>query len=192
MKRVVLTAVVLITMGGTALVRVAADDQTNSDEAKVKRGFEIAPVPLTFDKGKRALVGLGSYIVNAQGDCAGCHSFPQFEPGGDPFLGEPTVVAQGSYLSGGAPFFGPFVPRNLTPNAAGRPAGYTLARFVEVLRTGKDLKFREPHVPSDTNDLLQIMPWPAFRNMTDRDLMAIYEYLKAIPCLDPDATGRCG
>ena len=26
------------------------------------------------------------------------------------------------------------------------------------------------------------MPWPTFQNMTEHDLHAIYEYLKAIPC----------
>ena len=31
---------------------------------------------------------------------------------------------------------------------------------------------------------LQIMPWPIYHNMTDRDLRAIYEYLSAIPCID--------
>jgi hypothetical protein len=33
-------------------------------------------------------------------------------------------------------------------------------------------------------DLLQIMPWPTFSHMSDRDLEAIYEYLSAIPCID--------
>ncbi|HEY0766382.1 MAG TPA: hypothetical protein VGD47_00375, partial [Steroidobacteraceae bacterium] len=31
--------------------------------------------------------------------------------------------------------------------------------------------------------LLQIMPWPIYQNMSDRDLRAIYEYLSAIPCI---------
>ena len=30
---------------------------------------------------------------------------------------------------------------------------------------------------------LQIMPWPTFQSMTDRDLDTIYEYLSAIPCI---------
>jgi hypothetical protein len=34
------------------------------------------------------------------------------------------------------------------------------------------------------------MPWPAYREMTDRDLRAIYEYLGAIPCL-PAGSARC-
>jgi hypothetical protein len=33
-------------------------------------------------------------------------------------------------------------------------------------------------------NLLQIMPWPTFSHLTDRDLEAIYEYLSAIPCID--------
>ncbi len=32
-------------------------------------------------------------------------------------------------------------------------------------------------------DLLQVMPWPNFQDMSDRDIEAIYEYLKAIPCI---------
>jgi len=31
--------------------------------------------------------------------------------------------------------------------------------------------------------LLQIMPWPTTSNMKERDIRAIYEYLKAIPCV---------
>jgi hypothetical protein len=33
-------------------------------------------------------------------------------------------------------------------------------------------------------NLLQVMPWPTFQNMTDRDLESIYTYLSAIPCID--------
>jgi hypothetical protein len=29
--------------------------------------------------------------------------------------------------------------------------------------------------------LLQVMQWPIFQNMTDRDLLAIYSYLSALP-----------
>jgi hypothetical protein len=37
-------------------------------------------------------------------------------------------------------------------------------------------------------NLLQVMPWPTFANMTDHDLLAIYTYLSAIPC-NPGPTG---
>jgi hypothetical protein len=43
----------------------AADD--GSEESKVRRGFEVAPVPLNLANKNRALVGLGSYIENVKG-----------------------------------------------------------------------------------------------------------------------------
>jgi hypothetical protein len=164
--------------------------ESASEDSRIQIGFAIAPVPLNMDGKNPALVGLGSYIVNAQADCAGCHSFPQYAEGGDPHLGQPEVISQSTYLSGGAPFFGPFVPRNITPNRNGLPAGLTLDQFLQVLNTGADLKHRPPFVPSESNDLLQVMPWPVFGKMTDREKRAIYEYLRAIPCIG--SATRCG
>ena len=157
--------------------------QAPSDEhSKIQIGYAIAPVPLDLKGKNRGLVGLGSYIVNGAGTCSGCHTSPPFVEGGDPFLGQPTQVNASNYLSGGTAF-GPFVSRNLTPNRLGRPAGFTLAQFIEVIRTGKDLKNIAPPVPSPEVNLLQVMPWPEYREMSDRDLTAIYEYLTAIPCI---------
>ena len=47
--------------------RVKATDDVDDDrnESRILRGFEIAPVPLNLEGKNRALVGLGSYIVNA-------------------------------------------------------------------------------------------------------------------------------
>src|SRR6202030_1555053 len=53
--------------------RARADGQ-DDENSKVKIGFEIAPVHLNLAGKDRELVGLGSYIVNAQADCNGCHS----------------------------------------------------------------------------------------------------------------------
>ena len=33
--------------------------------------------------------------------------------------------------------------------------------------------------------LLQVMPWPVYGKMSDRELEAIYEFLRAIPLIDP-------
>ena len=64
------------------------------------------------------------------------------------------------------------------------------------MRTGKDFDHLHPScagaqtpgcLPAPFNgDVLQIMPWPLFKNMTDHDLLAIYEYLSAIPHAEPD------
>jgi len=64
--------------------------------------------------------------------------------------------------------------------SGGRPGGLTFAEFKEVFRTGKD--------PDGSGRLLQVMPWPAYGNMTDGDLRAIYEYLRAIPSLPDNPT----
>ena len=33
--------------------------------------------------------------------------------------------------------------------------------------------------------ILQVMPWPVYGHMSDRELAAIYEFLKAIPVINP-------
>ena len=167
-------------------------DGIASENSAIQIGLQIAPVPLDMNGKNPALVGLGSYIVNAQADCNGCHFAPpsSYASGGNPFLGQPEVFNQAGYLAGGADLFGPFVPRNLTPNADGLPANLTLSEFLDVLNTGVDPKRRPPFVPSPALDLLQIMPWPAFRHMTEREKTAIYEYLRAIPCIG--SATRCG
>ena len=143
--------------------------------ARILRGFEIAPVPLRNPIGPR--VGLGSYIVNAQGACNDCHTNPPFAPGGDPFLGQPEQINVEGYLAGGTEF-GPFVSRNLTP-VDGRPAGLTFQEFRHAIRTGHDFKELHPQI----SPRLQVMPWVVYKNMTDRDLRAIYAYLSSIPSI---------
>ena len=142
---------------------------------RVKRGFEIAPVPLDLTGKSRILVGLGSYLVNAGGGCNDCHTQPPYAPGGDPFMGQPKMINAENYLAGGQ-IFGPFVSRNLTPRG-GLPAGKTLEQFIDIMRNGTDY--------DDPGELLQVMPWPVYQEMTDLDLRAIYEFLRAIPPAQP-------
>lgn len=186
----------------------ADDDDDQREEGKIRRGFQIAPVPLNLYGKDRDLVGLGSYMVNAQIDCNGCHSqdpSTEFSPGGNPYLLPPFFIGRkqvnpGTYLVGGRDF-GPLIPgsahiisRNLTPDKTGRPeGGRTSEEFREILRTGVDLDHLHATCSGAPNSncipppfdgsLLQIMPWPAFQDMTDHDLRAIYEYLSAIPCI---------
>jgi hypothetical protein len=172
-----------VAMANESNVNDEDDGDKHENLSRIRRGFEIAPVPLNLKGKNRALVGLGSYLVNAVQGCNGCHNNGSpYVPGGNPFLGEPEQIDLESYLVGGS-VFGPFVSRNLRPDATtGLPARLTFEEFRTVLRTGADLKQRPPHVPGPgAGDLLQVMPWPEFRNMTDRDIRAIYEYLSALP-----------
>jgi hypothetical protein len=153
---------------------MSAQGPAPADESLVKQGLAIAPVPLNMRGKNRALVGLGSYLVNAVSECNDCHTRPLYREGGNPFKGQTESINTDNYLTGGNRF-GPFTSANLTPDAIGRPAGLTLAEFVTLLRTG----ITDDH--PQFGPFLQVMPWPTFRKMTDLDLRAIFEYLSAIP-----------
>lgn len=177
----------------------------------IQEGFAISPIPakqLDFSGKDPALVAWGSYLVNGASDCSGCHTLPKFLPvggpgsnpaAGDPFQGKPTTQSASGqlaanfnvlhYLAGGRCFGSgthAFMARNLTPDAHGLPEGLTLTEFIKVMRTGEDI-----HCEKDPSDeicaigpdtaVLQVMPWPAYHNLTDRDLEAIYTYLTALP-----------
>lgn len=120
--------------------------------------------------------------------------------------------------TGPAMYPGPdIIARNLTPNKNGVPeGGQTLAKFKQIIRQGTDFDHIHPTCtaaqlaqieagttpfpvciptsPGNTadGDLLQVMPWPTFANMTDHQLDAIYEYLSAIPCIDNTGTPPAG
>lgn len=180
------TAAFLALVGAALVVPGSAwqGQGVERNEARVVRGFELAPVPLDLEGKNPALVGLGGYLVTTL-HCSDCHTSPPFAPDGNPFLGQPEQVNAEAYLAGGTPF-GPFTSRNLTPRANGLPAGYTLEEFRHVMRTGEDLKNRHPEI----SPLLQVMPWAWYKDLTPRELDAIYEYLRAIPCVGSAA--RCG
>lgn len=177
MKRFLLLVPVVL-----VLIISVGQEKANAENgsSRVQQGLAIAPVPLDLQGRNRALVGLGSYIVNAQADCNGCHTvnFDPYVPGNNPFFGETELIDPAKYLVGGSAF-GPFITRNLRVDSEGLPAGLTFDQFLLVLRTGMDFH-DDDHTPPMT-PTLQVMPWPNFRNMTDRDIRAIYEYLSALP-----------
>ncbi|MHB8816797.1 MAG: hypothetical protein ACYDAE_26520 [Steroidobacteraceae bacterium] len=141
-----------------------------------------------------------------------------YTPGFNPYFNQhPAKIDPSGYLAGGEDFgqvavdanFNPIGPhiisRNLTPDKTGRPeGGNTFDQFRQILRHGTDLDHLHPPcstAPSNPNclfalpginpvdgNLLQVMPWPTFSHMTDHQLLAIYKYLSAIPCIEGPAT----
>lgn len=202
----------------------AANDNNGPQDEKlmIQLGFAVAPVTLKYDNKDADMVGLGSYLVNVAADCNGCHSAgpqTQYLPGHNPFfLNQTATVNPATYLGGGndfgmisAPPSPHIISRNLTPDKTGLPEGHTLAQFIQIFRTGADLDHEHPNcsvtrttncfplgagLPPFNGDLLQVMPWPVFKSFTDRQLEAIYLYLKAVPCIQggeaDEPVGRCG
>jgi len=167
--------------------RVAAAEP-DDNESKIQAGFNYARsqgITLNLAHKNRGLVGLGSYLVNAVGGCNDCHTAPPYTQDPYAFLGAPKQVNVACYLAGGTPFGppGPGTPvsRDITPWEDGKPAGLTLEQFVHVIRTGED--------PDNPGHVLDVMPWPVYQAMTDRDLQAVYEYLSSIPAIDANICG---
>jgi hypothetical protein len=170
-----------------AVVTVATMLQTSAVQAQefsqILRGYAIAPVHLNLKGKDWALVGLGSYLVNTTG-CNDCHTWPNWADGHNPYLPgqQPEQINTTGYMAGGRPFgadpINPsiqVVSANITPDKNGRPAGLKLKEFLDVMHTGND--------PDDPTRKLKVMPWPLYRWKTDLDLIAIYEYLRAIPSI---------
>ena len=115
-------------------------------------------------------IALGSYYVNGTAGCIGCHNSPT-----------------GEYLAGGNEFPVAFLPpdvqgnmslfaRNLTPDPD-TGMKLTEAQFIESMKTGKDFHDSE----SGQDSRMVFMPAQVYRFMLDKDLKAIYAYLKSIP-----------
>ena len=158
-------ALVVLVLAALSIKAPRAHANDDDDESRIKIGFKIAPVSLNLEGRDRAKVGLGSYLVNAVGDCNGCHSsgsaplgiYP-YVTGNNPYFNQPEKIDPTVYLAGGANFgtvgtpTGPngypgpaMITRNLTPDKNGRPeGGHTLAEFKQIFRQGTDFDHIHP------------------------------------------------
>lgn len=114
--------------------------------------LELKPVNLE----SADLVEVGRGLV-ALADCEGCHT-AWGAPGDNPLLAGGNPIERNGRQA---------FSTNITPDASGMP--YDAETFIEVIRTGKQ------------NGLDPVMPWIAFRNLTDHDLRAIHAYLHTMP-----------
>lgn len=148
----------------------AGDEPTVGEPMTDDPRLALPPVELDLAGLSQAdidVVARGSYLVNAAGDCFGCHSTDAGYLGGGREFPLPFAGAKG---------FRSVFTRNLTPDPE---TGLQLTEdeFVEVIRTGKDFTDSTEMNPQR----LIIMPWHIFRFMARDDLEAIYAYLKTIP-----------
>jgi len=188
-RRVLFPTLLLVTFSAFLAYR-SLQGQETAEAYTLSRGAQqgkaVSPVALNL-KGKRpTLVFLGSYLVNAHTSCNSCHTCPSYR-GIDPYKGllptDPTPVNTANFLSGGTPFLnGSIIAPSLTPDSSGKPAGLTYAQFKAAMQSGTSAH--------NAGHILQIMPWPVYRNMDEQDLRAIYQYLSSIPAA-PSGAGQC-
>jgi mono/diheme cytochrome c family protein len=145
------------------------------------------------DKPDQKLVKRGTYLVTAIG-CGDCHTPMKMGPKGPepdmtrmlsghpqdmvmpPPPASPPGPWMGSFAATMTAWAGPWgvsFTRNLTPDKETGLGDWNEQMFIATIRTGRRMgKGRE---------ILPPMPIPAFKNMTDDDLKAIFAYLKTIP-----------
>jgi hypothetical protein len=133
-----------------------------------KKGLSILPFQLDvsgLSVAEQERIGRGSYLVNAVGECSGCHNYN-------------SANAPPRYLGGGTPYnIGPgavVYARNLTsdPDTGMK---LTETEFVEAMRTGRD------YLSEDDAEALIVMPWVGYRWMSTEDLKSIYAFLRKVP-----------
>lgn len=161
-----------VAVGLAAAGRATADDKDGPSSPLVKRGL---------------------YMVNAAA-CSDCHMPLKMGPNGpEPDLsrglsGHPhdlrmppaPKLAEGPWLWIGAAtntaFAGPWgvsYSANITPDAETGIGRWREQDFIRAIRSGKHLGVGRPIMPP--------MPAPAYRNLSDGDLKAIFAYLMSRP-----------
>jgi mono/diheme cytochrome c family protein len=129
----------------------------------VKYLIRSAPEPVTApvpEVDSADVVKRGEYLVR-MASCESCHT-PQKRGQGDKSMA----------FAGGLTFTTPFgivASNNITPDSSGIPY-YDEKLFLEVMRTGR-VRGRV---------LNSIMPWVAYRNLSDEDLTAMFAYLRSV------------
>lgn len=150
-------------------------------------GAKTATVKLT------GVAARGEYLATIMG-CNDCHTpFIMGPQGPEPDMtrrlsGHPEGLVVESPALPPAPwgwlgaltntaFAGPWgvsFAANLTPDPeTGRLVGWSEKTFIETIRTGRHQGRGRPILPP--------MPWPMYRSATDKDLAAIFAYLKTLP-----------
>jgi mono/diheme cytochrome c family protein len=150
-------------------------------------------------KSDRGEVERGRYLVTIMG-CSDCHTPFKMGPNGpEPDMtrmlsGHPQglhmppapKLPPGPWVWVGAgtntAFAGPWgvsYARNLTPDELTGIGSWSEETFVKAMKTGRHMGVSRPIQPP--------MPWQWYAQLTDRDLKAIYVYLRTIPPIRNDA-----
>lgn len=115
-------------------------------------------------------VAYGKYLATSVANCRGCHTNRDLKTGafvGPEYAGGfrmPVDGKEGEFV----------VTCNLTPDPeTGRISDWTEERFIQRFREGK--KIKDSH-----------MPWGPFKQFSDKDLKAIYAFLKTLKPVSND------
>ncbi len=144
------------------------------------------------DQGAAGAVGRGKYLVDSMG-CHDCHTPWKMGPNGPepdmtraltghpaemklpppPAPSGPWILSASATNTAWASPVGIAYSSNLTPHKESGLGAWTEQQFIDTIRTGRR--------QGRGRELLPPMPWPAYKNLNDADLKAIFAYLRSLP-----------
>ncbi len=137
---------------GSGVVRAAVE--TPMGQVGLKVPYQVdGQRPVTYQQAPADLVAYGKYLTD-MGDCAGCHN----ADGGRPWAG-------GQYM---AMPFGAISTPNISSDARSGLGRYNDKSFIRLMRDG---------VGVDGEYIYPAMPYPWYRTLSDKDILAIKAYL---------------
>jgi mono/diheme cytochrome c family protein len=188
LKMLAPTAALLLALGACS---PATSEDAAPQPAAPAASATAAPQTATAAAGDQ--VARGQYLVTIAA-CNDCHTpFKMGPQGPEPDMERmlsghpdhlqitvPAAMGEGPWMMAGdttnTAFSGPWgvsFAANLTPDENTGMGIWTEEQFVGALRTGKHWGQSRPILPP--------MPWPAYGQMTDEDLAAVFAYLRTIP-----------
>lgn len=153
------------------------------------------PSSATQSRSASALVERGRYLVSV-GACHDCHTPMKLGLNGpepdmsrafsghpeDFAVGPPPALGEGGWLWAGTAtntaFAGPWgisFAANLTPDVETGMGLWTEDMFIKAIREGKAF--------GGGRQIMPPMPWPAYGNLTDDDLKAMFAYLQSLQAI---------
>jgi mono/diheme cytochrome c family protein len=151
-------AAVLVLAGGAATYLYA-------------RKPEMAPAAKLSIERSAERLARGAYLYRLA-DCDGCHSERDYGRFGGPVMPGGTAAGQVFTKEMGLP--GTVVAPNLTPDVETGIGSWTDGEKVRAIREGVD---------KDGRTLFPMMPYEAFRKMSDEDVYSLVAYLDTLPAV---------
>jgi cytochrome c553 len=156
--------------------------QPAPDPENVLRGLAIVPLAIAppSDPSALALYGRGSYLVNAVGACAACHTNPERLPNATQSINTDAYLTGGRVFPAGAAAPLVKVQRSMSANLTGQTHGFfnrsnvDFQTFLQAMTLGVHADELDGGVAPPLN---YPMPYATIRKMTLRDLEALYVYL---------------
>lgn len=170
-------SIIVFLIGVSFIAFMGCESQTNlTEEDPVKRGEYLVTVGGCHDCHSPKVEGPGGIPLPDSSRMLSGHPQDMPYPAWSPEDLQRNVLANTNVmLTAWAGPWGVSFTMNLTPDKETGLGEWTEEAFIQALRTGKH------QGQPNGRDILPPMPWFNYREMSDRDLKAVWAYLRSLP-----------